>query len=76
MNSEIGDRKWFWGGVGLQMATGFTLAFLVYQVGTLITTGGFGAGFLPGLLAVAVMAAIIFRLCRNADAKVAAGAKK
>ena len=29
MNAEIGDRKWFWGGVGLQFATGFTVAYLV-----------------------------------------------
>ena len=71
MNSEIGSRKWFWGGVGLQLGTGFTLSFLVYQVGTLITTGSFGAGFLPGLLAVAVMAAVIVWLCRSADCKVA-----
>ena len=72
MNSEIGDRKWFWGGVGLQMATGFTLAFLVYQVGTLLTTGGFGPGFLPGLVAVAVMAGILVMICRSADRKAAA----
>ena len=65
MNSEMGDRKWFWGGVGLQLATGFTVAFLVYQIGTLITTGSFGAGFLPGLIAVAVIAAIFTYLCRS-----------
>ncbi|MBR6518809.1 MAG: ferrous iron transporter B, partial [Oscillospiraceae bacterium] len=33
MNSEINDRKWFWGGVALQFATGYTVAFLVYQIG-------------------------------------------
>ena len=64
MNSEMGDRKWFWGGVGLQLSTGFTVAFLVYQIGTLITTGSFGAGFLPGLIAVAVIAAVFTYLCR------------
>ena len=37
MNSEINDRKWFWGGIGLQFATGYTVAYLVYTVGTLIT---------------------------------------
>ena len=64
MNSEMGDRKWFWGGVGLQLSAGFTVAFLVYQIGTLITTGSFGAGFLPGFIAVAVIAAIFTYLCR------------
>ena len=72
MNSEINDRKWFWGGVALQFATGFTVAFAVYQIGTLITTGSFGAGFLPGLAAVAVIAAVIAALIRKADARVAA----
>ena len=80
MNSEINDRKWFWGGVALQMATGFTIGYLVYQIGTLITTGSFGAGFLPGLVAVAVFATIIGSLIakgdRVADAKKTMKAKK
>ena len=37
MNSEINDRKWFWGGVALQFATGYVIAYLVYTIGTLIT---------------------------------------
>ncbi len=69
MNSEMGDKKWFWSGVALQFATGFTVAFLTYQFGTLITTGAFGAGFLPGLAAVAVIAGIITYLCVKADKK-------
>ena len=73
MNSEINDRKWFWGGVALQMGTGFTVGFLVYQIGTLITTGAFGAGFLPGVIAVTVMAVIVIELCIRADKAVKAG---
>ena len=73
MNAEINDRKWFWGGVALQMGTGFTVGFLVYQIGTLITTGAFGAGFLPGLIAVAVMAVIVIELCIRADKAVKTG---
>ena len=59
MNSEMGDAKWFWGGVALQFGTGYTVAFFVYQIGTLITTGTLGAGFVPGLIAVAAMVAIL-----------------
>ena len=59
MNSEIQDKKWFWGGIALQLGTGYTIAFLVYQFGTLITTGTLGAGFVPGLIAVLVMVAIL-----------------
>ena len=73
MNSEMGSRKWFWGGVGLQFATGYTLSYLVYQVGTLLTLGTVGTGFLPGLLIVAVIAGILTVLCRKGDEKPAEG---
>ena len=59
MNSEMKSAKWLWGGLGLQLAVGFTSGFLVYQIGTLISTGALGAGFLPGLIAVLVFAAVI-----------------
>ena len=68
MNSEIKDRKWMFGGICLQLCTGYTLAFLVYQIGTLISTGSFGSGFIGGLIAVIVMVAIIIHLIRKADA--------
>ena len=71
MNSEINDRKWFWGGVGLQFATGYTVAFLVYQIGTLITDGTVGTGFVPGLVVVAGIAAIVIALTRKADKSLA-----
>ncbi|MBQ8280034.1 MAG: ferrous iron transporter B [Roseburia sp.] len=67
MNSEMGDAKWFWGGVALQFATGYTVAYFVYQIGTLITTGALGAGFLPGLIAVAAIVAIIVALIQKTN---------
>ena len=67
MNSEMGSRKWFWGGVGLQFATGYTLSYVVYQVGTLLTTGTFGSGFLPGLLIVGVIVGVLIWLCRQGE---------
>ena len=71
MNAEMQSAKWFWGGVALQLAAGYTVAFAVYQLGTLFTTGMVGAGFLPGLAAVAVMAGIvaglIFKNSRKAE---------
>ena len=70
MNSEMKSAKWFWGGVALQLATGFTVGFMVYQVGTLITTGAFGAGFVYGLIAIAVFAAIITFLIRKNNKEV------
>ena len=69
MRAELSDRKWFWSGVALQLATGYTLGFFVYQIGTLITEGRLGAGFLPGLLAVAVIIGVLVYLCVKADDK-------
>ena len=70
MNSEMKSAKWLWGGIGLQLGTGYTVGFLVYQIGTLITTGAVGAGFVPGLIAVAIFAGILISLCLAADREV------
>lgn len=59
LNSELQSGKWLFGAICLQLATGYTVGFFVYQIGTLITTGSFGAGFVGGLIAVLVFAAII-----------------
>ena len=65
MNAEMQDAKWFWGGVGLQFITGYSVAFVTYQLGTLIVSlkngNGFALGeaFVPGLIAVLVMMAIV-----------------
>lgn len=62
MNSEMKSAKWLWGGIGLQMGTGFTVGFLTYQLGNLFTVGSVGAGFVPGLIAVLVFVGIITAL--------------
>ena len=67
MNSEMKSAKWLWAGIGLQLGTGYTVGFLVYQIGTLITTGSLGAGFVPGLIAVAVFAAVLTHLCLKSE---------
>ncbi len=74
MNSEMKSAKWLWAGIGLQLGTGYTIAFLVYQIGTLITTGALGGGFVGGLIAVAAFILILIALIRRADKAVAAEA--
>ena len=69
MNSEMKSRKWLWGGIGLQLGIGYTVGFVVYQVGTVITTGTVGAGFLSGLVAVLAMIAIVAWLIVRAERK-------
>ena len=72
MNSEMKSAKWLWGAIGLQLATGFTVGFLVYQIGTLITTGSLGAGFVGGLIAILCFAAIVICLIKSNEKKMAA----
>ena len=67
MNAEISDRKWFWGGVGLQFATGYIIAFGVYQIGTFMNTGEFGVALVPGLVVVGVIVATLAYLIAQND---------
>ena len=67
MNSEMKSGKWLFGGICLQLATGYTVAFLVYQIGTLVTTGALGTAFVPGLIAILVFAAIIIWRIHKSD---------
>ena len=62
MNAEMKSSKWLWGGIGLQLAVGYTVAFFIYQIGTLITTGKLGVAFMTGFIAVFCMAAIVVAL--------------
>lgn len=66
MNSEMKSTKWLLGGIGLQFAVGYTISFFVYQFGTLLTEGTFGTAFIPGLIGVFGMAAVIIYLCATA----------
>ena len=69
MNSEMQSKKWLWGGIALQLSVGYTVAFLVYQIGTLITTGKLGNGFVPGLIAVLAIVAVVVVVIYRANKK-------
>jgi len=68
MNSEMKSKAWLWGAIGLQLGTGYTVAFLIYQFGTLFTEGHFGNAFVPGLIAVLCMAAVLVAIGRKVRA--------
>ena len=65
MNSEMESKKWLWAGIGFQLGMGYTVAYLVYQIGTLITTGSFGDGVIPGLIAVGLFISFIVYLMKK-----------
>ena len=69
MNAEMKSAKWLWGGIALQLGVGYTVGYLVYQIGTLITTGAFGVGFIPGLIALLVIVGIVALLISISNEK-------
>ncbi|MBE6789068.1 MAG: ferrous iron transporter B [Ruminococcaceae bacterium] len=74
MNAEMKSAKWLWGGIGLQLAVGYSVAYFVYTIGTLITAPAalnIGAAIAGGG-AVAIMAGIIAILCTNSEKKLKA----
>ncbi|MBQ2729557.1 MAG: ferrous iron transport protein B [Clostridia bacterium] len=71
MNSEMKSAKWLWGGIGLQLATGYSVAYFVYTIGTLITAPD-SLEVVPaicGLAAILVFAGIILFLINNTNKK-------
>lgn len=65
MNSEMQSKGWLWSAIGLQMCVGYTLAFLINQIGTLIFEGHLAAGFVPGAIAICVMILAVVLISRK-----------
>ena len=61
MNAEMKSRKWLWAGIGLQLAVGYSVGFLVFFFGSLFTGASLGAVWMPivGWAIVAAIAVII-----------------
>ncbi len=71
MNSEMKSAKWLWGAIGFQLGIGFTVGYLVYTVGTLITAPS-KLGVIPaiaGFAAVLIFATILVYLSIRAEKK-------
>ncbi len=69
MNSELESPKWLWGAIGFQLSMGYIVAFIIYQLGTLITTGSLGQYFIQGLIAVAIFIGTYIYLMIKGDRK-------
>ncbi len=67
MNAEMKSAKWLFGGIGLQLAVGYTVSYLVYTVGTIIVGGALNIGAaIGGAIAVAVMVSLVtFLILKN-----------
>ena len=69
IRAEVNSAKWTWGAIGFQFSMGYVLSFMVYQIGTLVTTGSVGRGFVGGLIAVLVIISVIVKLMINGSKK-------
>ncbi|MBE5893258.1 MAG: ferrous iron transporter B [Lachnospiraceae bacterium] len=69
MNAEMKSSKWLWGGIGLQLGVGYTVAYFVYTLGTLFTApASLNAGAaIAGLIAVAAMVAVVVMLINKTE---------
>ena len=74
MNAEMKSAKWIWGGIGLQLGVGYTVAYFVYTIGTLIVDASALniAVAVAGLAAVLVMVGIVIALIIHNDKKMKA----
>ncbi|MBR5137810.1 MAG: ferrous iron transporter B [Clostridia bacterium] len=69
MNAEMKSPKWLWGGIGLQFSVGFTVSYLIYTIGTMITNPASLniVAAVAGLIAIAVMVTAIVAVTKHND---------
>jgi ferrous iron transport protein B len=57
MKAELGSKKYLGHTIIFQLATGYTLAMLINQIGTIIVYGRLAAGFVPAVIIFAALTA-------------------
>ena len=78
MNAEIKDKKWFWAGIGLQLAVGYSIGFLTFFFGTLFTGGSFGQLWMPiaGWATIAIIVLVLAVLIAKKNSQLKAEQKE
>ena len=61
MAQQMQSKKWFWFAILFQNVFAYLVTLCVYQIGTLVTGGGFGVGTVVAFIVVAVMLFMLFR---------------
>ena len=70
MAQQMQSKKWFWFAILFQNVFAYLVTLCVYQIGTLVTGGGFGVGTAVAFVVVAVMLFLLFRPDPYKDQKV------
>ena len=58
---EMNNTKWFWFAIGYQCLFAYVISLCVYQIGMLVTGGGFG---IFTVVAILLIVGMIYLLCR------------
>ena len=58
---EMNNAKWFWFAIGYQCLLAYLVSLCIYQIGTLLTGGGFGIGTVVAFVLVAAFLYLLFR---------------
>ena len=58
---EMNSPKWTWFAIGYQCGLAYVVALCIYQIGTLLTGGGFGIGTVVAFVLVAAFLYLLFR---------------
>ena len=58
---EMNNAKWFWFAIGYQCGLAYIVSLCIYQIGTLLTGGGFGIGTVVAFVLVAAFLYLLFR---------------
>ncbi len=75
MNAEMKSAKWLWGGIGLQLAVGYSVAYFIYTIGTVVSGATLNIGAaIGGLIAVLAMVAFVVCIIMNTNKKLKAEA--
>lgn len=69
MNAELENKKWLLGGIGLQLGIAYVVAFATYQIGTLMTTGALGDGFVFGAVVTLALLGLLMSLLKKGSEK-------
>ena len=70
MAQQMQSKKWFWFAILFQNVFAYLVTLCVYQIGTLVTGGGFGVGTAVAFVIVAIMLFLLFRPDPYKDQKV------
>ena len=70
MAQQMQSKKWFWFAILFQNVFAYLVTLCAYQIGTLVTGGGFGVGTAVAFVVVAVMLFLLFRPDPYKDQKV------